>query len=261
MEGAGAGGTREGGDESRGGRGVSAGGVLPWLCAGLVLAAAVPAAAQRSPVRLIDRVAVVAEGPSARDRAGQVATMWDVFVAAHVLLIREAGPGAFERWCDAAAYRDAQRRLVEDLIVLREAVRLGREALAPGMVDEARDQLAARLGGHDVLRAFLRERSISMESLDAALRREVIVARFTRDSVRLPATLEAAELEARFAEGGHPFAGRVLAEVAEEFEAWLRARQLEEYRQRWLVELRGRCRLIVNDVSQELAGAAPGEVG
>jgi|GEM_PF-2196587 len=261
MEGAGAGGTRGGDDESRGGRAVSAAGVVAGLCAGLVLASAAPAAAQRSPIRLVDRVAVVAEGPSARDRAGQVATMWDVFVAAHVSLIREAGPGAFERWCDAAAYRDAQRRLVEDLIVLREAVRLGRDAIAPGMVDEARDELAARLGGHDRLRAFLRERSISMESLDAALRREVIVARFTRDSVRLPATPGAAELEARFAEGRHPFEGRALAEVAEEFAAWVRARQFEEYRQRWLVELRGRCRLIVHDVSPELSGAAPGEGG
>ncbi|NMC71724.1 MAG: hypothetical protein GYA57_16880 [Myxococcales bacterium] len=261
MEGASAGGGREGREESRGDRRAPPGRAAAWIGAGLALCVAAPAAAQRSPITLIDRVAVVVEGPSARDRASQVATMWDVFVAAHVYLVREAGPGAFDLWCDAAAFGDAQRRVVEDLIALREAVRLGRDVVAPGLVDEARDQLAARIGGHDVLRAFLRERAISMESLDAALRREVIVARFTRDSVRLPATLDAAELEARFAAGGHPFEGRAFAETAAEFEEWLRSRQLEEYRQRWLVELRGRCRLIVNDVSRELAGAAPGEGG
>lgn len=259
MEGARAGGGRVGREEVRGRRRVRPGRAAAWLGASLVLCVAAPVRAQRSPITLIDRVAVVVEGSSARERAGQVATMWDVFVAAHIYLIRDAGPGAFDRRCDAAAFGDAQRRVVEDLIVLREAVRLGRDALAPGLVDEARDQLAARIGGHDVLRAFLRERAISMESLDAALRREVIVARFTRDSVRLPATLDAAELEARFAEGGHPFEGRTFADAAAEFEGWLRTRQLEEYRQRWLVELRGRCRLIVNDVSQDLASPVSGE--
>ncbi|MBN1770066.1 MAG: hypothetical protein JXB32_02300 [Deltaproteobacteria bacterium] len=259
MEGAraGAAGEQHGGSSGRRAVEVSRG--VPWLCAGLVLCTAAPAAAQRSSKELIDRVAVVVEGSSARDRDGQVATLWDLFVVAHVSLIREAGPGAFGRFCDAAAFRDAQRLVVEQLVALREAVRLGRDVIPPGLVDEARDRLAALLGGHDVLRAFLRERAISMESLDAALRREVIVTRFTRDSVRLPSTLDLAELEARFVLGGHPFEGRPFLEAAAEFEAWLRVEQLEEYRQRWLVELRGRCRLIVNDVAQDLASAAPGE--
>jgi hypothetical protein len=241
--------------------------LLAFLCAAAVLCSPLPASAQRSATTtLIDRVAVVVEGPSARDRSGQVATLWDIFVVAHISLIREAGPEAFERFCGVVEFRDAQRYVVEQLVALREAVRLGRDVTAPGLVDEARDQLAARIGGHGVLRAFLRERSISMESLDAALRREVLVVRFTRDSVRLPATLDQAELEARFAEGDHPFVGRPLAEVAAEFEEWLRVEQLEDYRQRWLVELRSRCRLIVNDVSQELApttpaAPAPGEDG
>jgi hypothetical protein len=238
--------------------------LAPWLCAAAVLGAAVPAAAQRSdPIALVDRVAVVVEGPSARDRSGQVATLWDLFVVAHVRLVREAGPAVFGQFCDAAAFRDAQRLVVEQLVALREAMRLGRDAVAPGLVDEARDQLAARIGGHDVLRAFLRERSISMESLDAALRREVIVVRFTRDSVRLPTTLDLGELETRFAAGDHPFVGRSFVEAAPEFEEWLRTEQFESYRQRWLVDLRSRCRLIVNDVLQELesAGPAPGEGG
>lgn len=263
MEGATAGTAGRQRDGSCGGRSAAPPRAVPWVCAAAALCAAAPAAAQRSaPIALVDRVAVVVEGPTARDRGGQVATLWDLFVAAHLNLIREAGPEAFERVCDLPAFRDAQRLVVEQLVALREAVRLGRDVTAPGLVDEARDQLAARIGGHDVLRAFLRERAISMESIDAALRREVIVARFTRDSVRLTATLDLGELQARFEAGDHPFEGRPFLEAAAEFEDWLRAEQLEEYRRRWLIELRSRCRLIVNDVAAELEpAAAPGEGG
>lgn len=259
MEGVGAGRGRGRGDNLWGGRQPRPNFAVPWLCAALVVCAPWLLVAQRLPTVLVDRVAVVVEGPSARDRISQVATMWDVFVAAHVHLIREMGPGALDRWCDAADFGEAQRRIVEELIVLREATRLGRNAIAPGVVDEARDRLAASLGGHDVLRAFLRQRSISVESLDAALRREVIVARFTRDSVRLPMTLDPAELRALFTSGGHPFEGREFAEASQEFEEWVRAQQLEEHRQRWLVELRGRCRVIVNNVAAALAPAASEE--
>ena len=257
MEGATAGTAGRDHDGSCGGRSVGAPRGVPWVLAAAALCAAAPAVAQRSaPIALVDRVAVVVEGPTARDRGGQLATLWDLFVVAHLTLIRESGSEAFERSCDVGAFRDAQRLVVEQLVALREAVRLGRDTVAPGLVDEARDRLAAQIGGHDVLRAFLRERAISMESVDAALRREVVVARFTRDSVRLPSTFDLSELEARFDAGDHPFVDRPFLEAAAEFEDWLRAEQLEEYRQRWLIELRSRCRLIVNDVVQELEPAA-----
>ena len=216
-----------------------------------------PARAQRSSDTLVDRVAVVVEGPSARERDAQIATLWDLFVAASLETIRRAGPEALTAPLDLDAIRDAQRATVEQLVALREAVRLGRDTATPSLVDEVRDRLAERIGGHDALRAYLRERSVSLESLDAALRREVIVERFTRDSVRLPAALDPAEIETRFAAGGHPFEGRRYEEVAAEFEAWLRQQQFEEYRQLWLVDLRSRCRLAVIDVSVELVGPTP----
>jgi hypothetical protein len=227
----------------------------------LCLAAAAvpaPARAQRSSETLVDRVAVVVEGPSARERDAQLATLWDLFVTASLETVRRSGPDAPSVPLDLDAIRDAQRATVEQLVALREAVRLGRDAASPSLVDEARDRLAERIGGHDALRAYLRERSVSMESLDEALRREVIVERFTRDSVRLPAALDPTELEQRFASGGHPFADRPYAEVATEFEDWLRQERFEEYRQLWLVDLRSRCRLVLIDVSQGLGAPAAG---
>jgi len=173
--------------------------------------------------------------------------------------VRLAGPEASAVPVDLDALRDAQRRAMEDLVALREAARLGRDAVSPGLVDEARDRLAERLGGHDALRAFLRERAVSMESVDEALRREVIVERFTRDSVHLPAALDAAQLEAIFAAGGHPFVGRAFADVAADFEAWVRQQQFEEHRRLWLMDLRSRCHLAVFDVTSEVAAEGGGE--
>jgi hypothetical protein len=206
-------------------------------------------------------VAVVVEGSSARDRSAQVVTLWDLFVSANIEIIRRAGPDAPLVPVDLDGIREAQSRAVEQLVALREAERLGRDEVPPSAVDEARDGLAARIGGHDALRAFLSDRSISMELLDATLEIEVIVDRFTRDSVRLPAAMDRTELEQQFAAGGHPFQGYAYADVAGEFEAWVQQQQFQEYRRLWLVDLRSRCRLIVRDVEPALVSGTPGGVG
>jgi hypothetical protein len=229
------------------------------LAFALVLPTPHPAAAQLGTDTLVDRVAVVVEGSTSRDRQAQLVTLWDLYVSANVAVVRLAGPDASAMPVDLDALRDAQRRAMEDLVALREAVRLGRGDVSPGLVDEARDRLAERIGGHDALRAFLRERAVSMESVDEVLRREVIVERFTRDSVHISAALDAAQLEAMFAAGGHPFVGRAFADVAVDFESWVRQRQFEEYRRLWLMDLRSRCHLAVFDVTAELAVGAPAE--
>ncbi|MBI5500887.1 MAG: hypothetical protein HY907_11645 [Deltaproteobacteria bacterium] len=210
------------------------------------------AAAQRSTEVVVDRVAVVVEGSSSRDRDPQLATLWDLYVAAAIDVVRRGGAEAFALPIDLDAVRTAQARAAEDLVALREATRMGRGDLAPGLVDEARDRLAERIGGHDALRAFLRERAVSMESIDAALRRELIVERFTRDSVRPPSATDAAELEALFAAGNHPFVGSAYADVAADFEAWDRQQRFAEFRARWLMDLRSRCRLQVFEVAEDL---------
>jgi hypothetical protein len=203
----------------------------------------------------VDRVAVVVEGYSARDRDPQVATVWDLFVAAQVDAIRRRGPDAAAASVDADALRSAQRVLIERLIVLREAARLGHEGVSPGVVDEARDALAERLGGHDALRAFLRDRSIPMESLERDLRREAVASRFARTTVRVAAQAEPAALRSRFEAGGHPFDGASWEESAEAFAAWEAGERWEEARRAWLVDLRRRCRLGVFDVVDELEPA------
>ncbi|MBI5487672.1 MAG: hypothetical protein HY905_10095 [Deltaproteobacteria bacterium] len=236
--------------------GPARGGVAAVLFAGLLFPAA--AAAQRSTEVLVDRVAVVVEGSTSRDRDPQLATLWDLYVAAAIDVVRRGGPEAFSLPIDLDAVRAAQARAAEDLVALREATRMGRGELAPGLVDEARDRLAERIGGHDALRAFLRERAVSMESVDEALRRELIVERFTRDSVHPPAAADAAELEALFAAGDHPFVGSAYADVAAEFEAWERQQRFSEFRARWLMDLRSRCRLQVYEVTEDLALAEGG---
>jgi hypothetical protein len=225
------------------------------LLAAVVVAALLPvsAAAQRSAMTLVDRVAVVVEGQTARERGAELATVWDLFVVANIDIIRRAGPDAPLVPVDLVGISEAQRRVVEQLVALREAGRLGRGEAPPSAVDEARDTLAERIGGHDALHAFLRDRSVSLDSLDEALRREVVVDRFTQDSVHLPAAFDPAELEERFAAGGHPFEGRAYADVAAEFEAWVLEQQFQDYRRLWLVDLRSRCRVFVHDVSEELA--------
>jgi len=210
------------------------------------------ASAQRSTEVLVDRVAVVVEGSSSRERDPQLATLWDLYVSAAIDVVRRGGPEAFSLPIDLDAVRTAQAHAAEDLVALREATRMGRGDVAPGLVDEARDRLAERIGGHDALREFLRDRAVSMESVDDALRRELIVERFTRDSVHPPAAADAAELEALFAAGNHPFVGSAYADVAAEFEAWVRLQRFSEFRARWLMDLRSRCRLQVYEVTEDL---------
>ena len=222
----------------------------------LLLPAVVPA--QRSTEVTVDRVAVLVEGSSARDRDPQIATLWDLYVSAALDVLRRGGPEAFSLDIDIDAVRAAQARAAEDLVALREAVRMGRGDVAPGLVDEARDRLAERIGGHDALRAFLRERSVSMEAVDEALRRELIVERLTRDSVHPPAAADAAQLELLFAAGGHPFVGAPFADVSLEFAAWVRQQRFSEFRTRWLMDLRSRCRLQVYEVAEDLAPAGGG---
>lgn len=233
-------------------------GVPPWpLLPPLVLLLALPAAGRDPDSHPVDRVAVVVEGFSARERAPQLVTLWDLHVAAAVALLREAGPAGTERVVDADALRRAQAAAAEQLLVVREAVRLGRDAVAPEAIDEARDALAERAGGHDLLRAFLRDRSISLESVEAELRRELVAQRFTRTSVRLPAERDGESLRGLFEAGGHPFAGEEYGSAAERFAVWVRERDWEEGRRAWLVELRSRCRLAVFDViPRETGGEA-----
>lgn len=225
----------------------------PILAAAFVIAASASPSSTAGPT--IDRVAVVVEGQSARDRAGQVATLWDLFVVAAIGAVRAHGPDAAGVTVDADAIRGAQAVVVEQLVVLREAARIGRDAVPPDLVDEARDALAERAGGHDALRRFLRERAVAMEFVEAALRREMVAARFARDSVRPAVSEDPAALRELFDRGDHAFAGRSWEEVAEEFEASVRVRRLAELRRLWLVDLRGRCRLRVFDVSADIAPA------
>lgn len=244
-------------------RGANRGGRRGRTAAAAALAgilAASPARRADTRTTLVDRVVVVVEGQSARERVAQVVTLWDLFVEANVESIRRWGPEAPSVPIDEAAIREAQSLMVEQLVAYGEAVRLERDIAPVTQVDEARDALAARIGGHDALRAFLHERSISVEFLDAALRREVVVARFTRDSVRLTPAQDPAVLRALFEEGGHPYEQWTYEEAQDAFAAWLRAERFEAQRRLWLVDLRSRCRVRIWDVSEDLGvalGATP----
>lgn len=146
-------------------------------------------------------------------------------------------------------------QIVGELLVAREAARLGTAEPTSEDVERERARLEATLGGAEAAAVFLRAEDATMAELDAIALRRAHVTAFFRANLEGSGEISDAEVEARYALGDHPFVGRLLEEVREPLRAWLASESVRADVARWLEVLRGRS--VVRIFVPALERAAP----
>lgn len=205
---------------------------------GLLVIAPAGALAQRSdelPAEAL--VAVVgAETPSA---GTDEVLLSDVELRARIE-VRSAGHDVTRERLGVELYAATLEEIVGELLVAREAARLGQPAPSDEAVRAQRDRLALSVGGGDAMRTLLADAGATDDELDAIARRRAVVEAFFRANLEGNTSISDAELAARHASGEHPFGDRPLEEVREALRAWLAMAALRRDVARWLHVLRDR---------------------
>lgn len=150
-------------------------------------------------------------------------------------------------------------QIVGELLVAREAARLGTAEPTEADFARERDRLAATLGGPEGLAAFLVREDASAGELEAIAARRARVSAFFRANLEGTGEISDAQVEARYALGDHPFADRLLEEVREPLRAWMASEAIRADVARWLEVLRGRTvvRVVVAELVRPEADAGP----
>lgn len=146
-------------------------------------------------------------------------------------------------------------QIVGELLVAREAARLGTAEPTEEDFERERARLEVTLGGPEAAAVFLRAEDATMAELDAIALRRAHVSAFFRANLEGSAEISDAQVEARYALGDHPFAGRLLEEVREPLRAWMASESVRADVARWLEVLRGRS--VVRIFVPALERAAP----
>ncbi|MBX7191505.1 MAG: hypothetical protein K1X94_05585 [Sandaracinaceae bacterium] len=180
-------------------------------------------------------VAVV--GARTPSGGSDVVLLSDVELVAALALARG---GATDVRPTPALLQAALDQIVGEVLIRREATRLG--AVAPTGEEIARqsDAIARSIGGQDVLEALLTRHHASAAEIGMLAERRAIVERFLSANLEGASEVTEADVEEAYAEAAHPFAGRPLEEVREALRAWLRVTLVDAYVARWLTTLRGR---------------------
>jgi hypothetical protein len=148
-------------------------------------------------------------------------------------------------------------QIVGELLVAREAQRLGTAEPTSEDVERERARLESTLGGAEAAAVFLRAEDATMAELDAIAARRAHVTAFFRANLEGSGEISDAQVEARYALGDHPFVGRLLEEVREPLRAWMASESVRADVARWLEVLRGRS--VVRIFLSALERAAPPE--
>lgn len=163
----------------------------------------------------------------------------DVELRARIEL-RGAGHDVTRERLDVELYAATLEEIVGELLVAREARRLGQPPPDEAAVRAQRDRLVLSVGGPDAMRALLSDAGADDAELDVIALRRAVVEAFFRANLEGNTSISDAELEARYAAGDHPFAGRPLADVRDALRAWLAMSALRRDVARWLDVLRDR---------------------
>ena len=183
----------------------------------LLLAAAFPGqAAER---QLLDEVVAVVEAHSI--------TLSEVAAETRVRLVESQGPAAANAPLDRRILAASLRTTIEERIVLSEMQRLKLFDLEPGEVEALKARLRARFPSRADYDAFARTIELTDEEIGAILARELRVARYLDNRLKLAAQLRDSELQ-------EASRGKKLSE---EDLAMLRVQLTQEKYQRLLREL------------------------
>lgn len=158
----------------------------------LSLVASAAAAQER---QLVDEVVAVVDAHSV--------TLSELAAETRIRMVEEHGPQMASVPLDRAVLAASLRRLVEERIVLSEVERLKLFDLDHAEVDSAVARLRARFSGPPAWDAFTRQLELTNGEIAAVLAREVRVARYLDNRLKLAAQLRDSELdEAWKAQGG-----------------------------------------------------------
>ena len=148
----------------------------------LLLAAAAPAPARQ----LLDEVVAVVEAHSI--------TLSEVAAETRVRLAESQGPAAATLPLDRPMLAASLRRTIEERIVLSEVQRLRLFDLEPAEVESLLARLRARFPSRTDYDAFTRSIELTDEEIGAILARELRVARYLDNRLKLAAQLRESEL-------------------------------------------------------------------
>lgn len=130
--------------------------------------------------------------------------------------------------------------IIGELLVAREADRLGTADPSEGDIRRERDRLVTSVGGEDALARLLDGVSASDEEVQVIAARRARVNAFFRANLEGTSEISDAQLEARYASGLHPFGERPLEEIREALRAWMASEAVRNDVRRWLSVLRER---------------------
>lgn len=205
-------------------------------CASLVCALALAPSALSAQERPAEALVAVVGGrtPSA---ATDVVLLSDVELVAALALARG---GAADTPPADALLEAALDQIVGEVLIRREASRLGAVAPTPDDIAEQRALIERSVGGAAALEALLGRVRAEPGEIDVLAERRAIVERFLSANLEGAADVTEADVQEAHAGARHPFAGRPLEEVREALRAWLRITRLDVYVARWLATLRVR---------------------
>ena len=166
------------------------------IVAGALACAAICARpARAAPRRLIDEVVAVVES--------QTITLSELEAETRLRLVEQAGIADADALPDRALLAASLRRVIEERIVLAEVDRLKLFDLDRAEVDAAFARLRGKFGSQPRWESFARSLQLTDEEIAAVLAREIRVARYLDNRLKLAAQVRESELdEALRARGG-----------------------------------------------------------
>jgi hypothetical protein len=164
-----------------------AGLALPAATLAALLAAALAPAAVAGERRLVDEVVAVVES--------QTITLSELAAETRIRLVEQQGGQVADAVPDRPLLAASLRRMVEERIVLAEVDRLKLFDLDRSEVESAMARLKRSLGAQDRWEAFTRSLQLTDEEVAAALAREIRVARYLDNRLKLAAQLRDSELD------------------------------------------------------------------
>ena len=161
----------------------------------LVLFALVASAAAAQERQLVDEVVAVVDAHSV--------TLSELAAETRIHMVEQQGPQVASAQLDRAILAASLRRLVQERVVLSEVERLKLFDIDHAEVDSALARLRARFSSAGAWEAFTRQVELTDEEIGAILTRELRVARYLDNRLKLAAQLRDSELdEAWKAQGG-----------------------------------------------------------
>jgi hypothetical protein len=153
----------------------------------VLLLALIAQAAAGQERQLVDEVVAVVDAHSV--------TLSELAAETRIRMVEQHGPQMASAPLDRAILAASLRRLVEERVVLSEVERLKLFDLDHAEVESALARLRARFPGPAAWDAFTRQLELTNEEIAAILARELRVARYLDNRLKLAAQLRDSELE------------------------------------------------------------------